>query len=77
MMCETGCSWKISSVVQSIDGVSESNVNFKKGILTVKYDSLKVQDSIIISKLSSQTTYEVKKTKQDFSKILFNWFKIF
>ena len=77
MMCISGCVFKVNSVVQSIEGVSNSNVNFEKGILTVKYDSLKVYDTMIINKLSNETTYKVKKTEKDFSKILFNWFKIF
>jgi len=77
MMCLSGCVAKVNSVVNSIEGVDKININFKKGILTVRYDSLKVSDDMIIDKLSDQTTYVVKKTEKNFSKILFNWFKVF
>ncbi len=77
MMCLSGCVVKVNSVVSSIDGVGKANIDFKKGILTVQYDSLKVSDDLIIDELSKQTTYVVKKTEKDFSKILFDWLKIF
>ena len=77
MMCVSGCVVKVNSIVNSIDGVNNSKVDFKKGFLTVSYDSLKVSDDIIIKELSTQTTYEVKKVKKDFNNILFDWFKIF
>ena len=64
MMCVSGCVWKVNSVTQSIEGVSESNVDFEKGVLTVKYDSLKTDNHIIISELSKQTTYIVRESKK-------------
>ena len=36
MMCVSGCVFKVNSVANSINGVSGSSVDFKKGILTVK-----------------------------------------
>ena len=74
MMCVSGCVWKVNSVTKSIGGVSESNVDFAKGILTVKYDSLKTNDDIIISKLSKQTTYIVKEFKKNSDSQILNWF---
>ena len=77
MMCLSGCVVKVNSVVNSIDGISSSKVDFKRGFLTVNYDSLKVTDDIIIKELSGQTTYKIKKVKKDFNNILFDWLKIF
>ena len=74
MMCVSGCVWKVNSVTQSIEGVSESNVDFEKGVLTVKYDSLKTDNHIIISELSKQTTYIVKEFKKKSNVSVFNWF---
>ena len=74
MMCVSGCVWKVNSVTESIDGVNESNVDFEKGILTVKYDSLKTNNDIIISELSKQTTYTVKEFKKNSDSQILNWF---
>ena len=73
-MCVSGCVWKVNSVTESIDGVNESNVDFEKGILTVKYDSLKTNNDIIISELSKQTTYTVKEFKKDSNGSILDWF---
>ena len=77
MMCVGGCVAIINSVSQSIDGVNSSSVDFKKGLLTVSYDSLRVNEVLIIDKLSQQTTYDVKKVEKKISKSLFDWLKIF
>tara|TARA_B100000427_G_C15475438_1_gene580548 strand:- start:897 stop:1229 length:333 start_codon:yes stop_codon:yes gene_type:complete len=77
MMCLSGCVVKVNSVVNSIEGVNNSEVDFKRGFLTVGYDSLKITDDIIIKELSSQTTYKVEKVKKDFNNPLFDWLKIF
>ena len=75
MMCETGCSWKISSVVQSIDGVGKVEVDFNNKILLVEYDNQKTSDEKIITTLSNQTIYIDKKV--DKNKVLnpIYWFK--
>lgn len=68
MMCVNGCVWKVNSVTESINGVYESSVDFEKSVLTVKYDSLKVNDKIIIKELLNQTTYKVITSKDDLIK---------
>ena len=73
MMCLSGCVVKVNSVANSIDGVKEARVDFKKGILTVKYDSLKLSEELIVSEISQKTTYSIKKAES----FLFNWLKIF
>ena len=49
MMCLSGCVVKVNSITNSIDGVKRASVDFKKGILTVKYDSLMVSEDFIIN----------------------------
>ena len=73
MMCLSGCVVKVNSVANSIEGVKEASVDFKKGMLTVEYDSLKLSDEVIISEISKKTTYSIKKA----DKFLFDWIKIF
>ena len=73
MMCLSGCVVKVNSVANSIDGVKEASVDFKKGILTVKYDPLKLSEELIISEISQKTTYSIKKAES----FLFDWLKIF
>ena len=68
MMCINGCVWKVNSVTQSIEGVTESKVNFEKGLLTVKYDSLKTNENFIIAELSKQTIYKVENSKENLRK---------
>ena len=73
MMCLSGCVVKVNSVTNSINGVKGASVDFKRGILTVEYDSTKVNEGLIISELSEKTTYSIKKAES----FLFNWLKIF
>ncbi len=77
MMCLSGCVVKVNSIANSIDGVKRASVDFKKGILTVKYDSLMVSEDFIINELSQKTTYVVKIAEKDFGKKMFDWLKIF
>jgi len=77
MMCLSGCVVKVNSIANSIDGVKRASVDFKKGILTVKYDSLMVSEDFIMNELSQKTTYVVKIAEKDFGKKMFDWLKIF
>ena len=77
MMCLSGCVVKVNSIANSIDGVKRASVDFKKGILTVKYDSLMVSEDFIMNELSQKTTYVVKVAEKDFGKKMFDWLKIF
>ena len=76
MSCAS-CVGRVEKALNAIDGVDKANINFEKGLLTVKYDPLKVSDDMIVDKLSGETTYIVKKREKDFSKIIFNWLKVF
>ena len=77
MMCLSGCVVKVNSITNSIDGVKRANVDFKKGILTVRYDSLMVSEDFIMNELSQKTTYVIKKAEKDFGRKIFDWLKIF
>ena len=46
MQCSYSCAGKVNSVVQKIDGVKESYVDFAKGVATVTYDNKKVIEII-------------------------------
>ena len=77
MMCLSGCVVKVNSITNSIDGVKRASVDFKKGILTVKYDSVMVSEDFIMNELSQKTTYAIKIAEKDFGKKMFDWLKIF
>jgi copper chaperone CopZ len=57
MQCSSSCAGKVNSVVQKIEGVKESSVDFAKGIATVTYDDKKVNRNDIIKNLKSNTGY--------------------
>ena len=77
MMCFDGCVVKVYSIVKSIEGVKDSRVDFKKGLLTVSYDSLLVNENLIIENLSNKTTYKVKEYQEKTNKIFLDLLKIF
>jgi len=60
MQCIYSCAGKVNSVVQKIDGVKESSVDFEKGIATVTYDDKKVGCNDIVSNLKQNTSYTVE-----------------
>ena len=79
MMCGVGCANKIKTQVNSLDGIKSCDVNFDKGIMTVKYDETKLDDKLIIKTLTDKTTYTctIKKDdepKKGFFKRIFGWF---
>ena len=51
MQCSYSCAGKVNSVVQKMDGVKNSSVDFAKGIATVTYDEKKVTRNEIIKNL--------------------------
>ena len=61
MQCSYSCAGKVNSVVQKIDGVKESSVDFAKGIATVTYDDKKVNRNDIIKNLKSNTGYSIEQ----------------
>ena len=64
MFCENGCSYKIKSVVNAIDGVENSSVDFNKKILFVDYNDQQASDQIIIDKIADQTTFKAVKVEK-------------
>ena len=60
MQCSYSCAGKVNSVVQKIDGVKESSVDFAKGVATVTYDDKKVARNDIIKNLKSNTSYSIE-----------------
>ena len=61
MQCSYSCAGKVNSVVQNIKGVTESSVDFAKGIATVTYDDNKVNRSDIIKNLKNNTGYSIEQ----------------
>ena len=59
MVCNYSCSGKVSSIVQKMDGVKECNVDFDKGIATVKYDDAKLEQKDIVEGLQNSTKFKV------------------
>tara|TARA_X000001036_G_scaffold214979_1_gene201362 strand:- start:863 stop:1228 length:366 start_codon:yes stop_codon:yes gene_type:complete len=61
MQCSYSCAGKVNSVMQKIDGVKESSVDFTKGIATVTYDENKVKRNDIINNLKKNTNYTIEQ----------------
>ena len=61
MQCSYSCAGKVNSVVQKIEGVKESSVDFAKGIATVIYDDKKVNRNDIIKNLKNNTGYSIEQ----------------
>jgi len=61
MQCSYSCAGKVNSVVQKIEGVKESSVDFAKGIATVTYDDRKVNRNDIIKNLKNNTGYSIEQ----------------
>ena len=65
MQCSYSCAGKVNSVVQKIDGVKESSVDFAKGVATITYDEKKVNRNDIIKSLKKNTALlEIKKLER-------------
>ena len=61
MQCSYSCAGKVNSVVQNIDGVKESSVDFAKGMATVTYDEKIVSRNDIIKNLKNNTGYSIEQ----------------
>ena len=64
MMCGNGCVKTIEKEINSIEGIKECNVSFKKSHMIITYDNKLTNDDNIMSKLNTNTTYSctLKKT---------------
>ena len=74
MKCSYSCSGKVSNIVQNMKGVKKVNVDFEKGIATVKYDDKKTAVKDIVDGLNNKTLYQateldIEKSKKELSKI--------
>jgi copper chaperone CopZ len=74
MKCSYSCSGKVSNIVQNMKGVKKVDVDFEKGIATVKYDDKKTAVKDIVDGLNNKTLYQateldVEKNKKELSKI--------
>ena len=61
MQCSYSCAGKVQSVVQKIDGVKESSVDFAKGMATITFDEDKVNRTEIIKYLKKNTSYKIEQ----------------
>tara|TARA_S200000501_G_scaffold98676_1_gene92035 strand:- start:41810 stop:42175 length:366 start_codon:yes stop_codon:yes gene_type:complete len=61
MQCSYSCAGKVSTVVQSINGVKDINVDFSNGIATVTYENDKVDPKDIVNVLTDKTMYKVSQ----------------
>ena len=74
MKCSYSCSGKVSNIVQNMKGVKKVDVDFEKGIATVKYDDKKTAVKDIVDGLNNKTLYQateldLEKNKKELSKI--------
>lgn len=66
MSCEIGCARAIEKKLYKLDGMYKAEVNFQKEMATVKYDSSKIDESILTSTITSgshTSNYSVEKFK--------------
>mgnify|MGYP001978251033 CR=1 FL=1 len=61
MQCSYSCAGKVQSVVQKIEGVKESSVDFAKGMATITFDEDKVNRTEIIKYLKKNTSYKIEQ----------------
>ena len=74
MFCKNGCVYKVNSAITSIEGVTYANVDFETGILSVEYDPKRVNDDLIIKKITDETTFKIIKKEKEL-KNKSNWLK--
>ena len=53
MSCEIGCARAIENELFKLDGMYKARVNFKKEMATVEFDANKIDESLLISTVSS------------------------
>ena len=66
MSCEIGCARAIEKKLYKLDGMYKAEVNFQKEMATVKYDSSKIDESILTSTITSgshTSNYSVEEFK--------------
>ncbi len=63
MHCQFGCANKLQAFIAELDGVEKCTVDFETSLMTVEYDSKKVNEDLIISTVEEKTTYETRKNE--------------
>ena len=66
MSCEIGCARALEKKLYKLDGMYKADVNFQKEMATVKYDSSKIDESILTSTITSgshTSNYSVEEFK--------------
>ena len=58
MVCGVGCVNKIKIAINSLDGVEVCEVDFNAGTMKVDYDKSKLNDKVIISHLTTNTSFK-------------------
>jgi len=61
MHCQYGCANKVKALMNDLDGMQKCEVDFDKSLMTVEYDNKKVNETLILSTLTEQTTFETQK----------------
>tara|TARA_B100001079_G_C16310689_1_gene469950 strand:+ start:606 stop:935 length:330 start_codon:yes stop_codon:yes gene_type:complete len=81
MSCKFGCSAKIKTALEGVDGVKLCDVNFETSTTTVTYNDEEILDKDIIKILSEKTDFEIlienkpKEETSPFKKFLSKFFK--
>ena len=61
MHCQYGCANKVQSMMSELEGVEKCEVNFESSKMLIEYDDSKLNTDVIISTITTNTTYETKK----------------
>ena len=69
MSCEMGCARAIENKLSKLDGMYKASVNFKEEMATVKFDANKVDETLLISTVTS-VSQTLNFSVEDFKMIL-------
>jgi copper chaperone CopZ len=64
-----GCARAIENKLSKLDGMSKANVNFQDEVATVKFDASKVDETLLISTVTS-VSQTLSFSLEDFKMIL-------
>ena len=75
MHCQFGCANKVQSMMANLEGVEKCEVDFESSKMLIEYDDSKLNTDVIISTITTNTTYETKKIDKNEKKKSF-WSKL-
>ena len=61
MHCQFGCANKVQSMMSELDGVTKCEVDFETSKMLIEYDDSKLNSDLIVSTITTNTTYQTKK----------------